>query len=153
MMQPQKSEVKKLIWSKMPMDAYVVRFDGEMIGPASLPHMQLPGVWNIHWLLIEESIEGLTHYKGKPGEFPIEFAVTPAVVGTSIQKVDGKSLGQWAEELTPKQWLKKAAKLDQLILEAVHPQALELAAINAEKYQANKGNIVHLNLHRMRKQN
>lgn len=127
-------------WTKMPKEAYVIQYNGQTIGPALLTENLLPGVWNITFLALGEHLEMLSEYTGDPGDFPISFKVTPAIVGTSFQSIDGKSLGEWAEELTPAQWLKKANRTEDLIVEKVFPRTLELMAITAKKHNSRQKN-------------
>jgi len=127
-------------WTKMPKEAYVVLHNGRLVGPAMLKENQLPGVWNITYLVLGQHLEALGAYEGDPAEYPGTFRVTPAVIGTSFQVVDGKTLGQWAEELSPAQWLEKARQVEDLIIEKVYPGSLELASATAAKYNPCKNN-------------
>ena len=110
-----------LIWSPLPKEAYSILNQGQMIGPFCAAHMGMQGVWNIQWLCIAETLEALRTYEGATGEFPVSFNCTPAVVGASLQKSGDKTLGEWAEELTPTQWINRAVSVPNFILAAVYP--------------------------------
>jgi hypothetical protein len=113
-----------------------------MFGPGLTPEGSLPGVWNITYLLIADPVEALLGFDSDPGEFPTAFTITAAVVGTSLQRVDGKTLGEWAEELTPTKWIALALTVDKLILTAFSPQWALLAEDNAKRIRGNRGNVV-----------
>jgi len=110
-----------MIWSHLPKEAYAVLYQGEMVGPGTAKHMDLPGMWNILYLCASQAIEGLRAYNGDPADFPVVFNCMPAVVGAAMQVSDNKTLGQWAEELTPTQWIDRALTVPNFILAAVYP--------------------------------
>ncbi|OGQ87511.1 MAG: hypothetical protein A2512_04475 [Deltaproteobacteria bacterium RIFOXYD12_FULL_56_24] len=111
-----------LIWSPLPKEAYSVLHQGQMVGPFCAEHINMPGVWNIQFLCIAEALEALRSYEGDTGEFPVSFNCTPAVIGASLQKSDAdKTLGEWAEELTPTAWIDRALTVQNFILTEVYP--------------------------------
>jgi len=103
------------------MKAYAVLHEGQLVGPFLDEHLSLKGVWNIQWLCIAEALESLRSYEGDTGNFPVSFQSTPAVVGASLQLSDGRTLGEWAEELRPTAWIDRAMSVPNFILAAVYP--------------------------------
>lgn len=116
---------------------------------ADSPGMELPGVWNIVYLCAHKALAPLLSYDGDPAEFPVRLAITPAVVGTSLQSVNGKTLGEWAEELGPAEWLDKAKTLGKdLLLEAVYPGWLSIADIPERTADGEMGELIQVDFGR-----
>jgi hypothetical protein len=131
-----------MIWSTLPRESYSVYINGDMYGPGLTSEGKMPGVFNITWLMIAEPLEALLNFEGDPLEFVTAFEVTPAIVGTSLQRVNDKKLGEWAEELPPSKWIDLALTVDKLILAAYAPLWELLARENAKRYRELAGNVV-----------
>jgi len=129
-------------WSSLPKESYSIHHEGHMFGPALTPEGRLPGVFNITWLLIAGPLEALLQYDGDPQDFPVSFNVTPAVVGTSLQIINGKTLGAWAEELTPSAWIELALQVPKLILTQYSPHWVLLAKDSAATFRQTGANVI-----------
>lgn len=118
MIPPIETKQKPKCWSPAPKESYGILYEGRWLAIADSPGLDLPGAWNILYLCTHELLDTLLNYSDDPGDFPVELAVTPAVVGTSLQNVDGKTLGEWALELSPAEWLEKAGRIRTVLVSA-----------------------------------
>ena len=137
-------------WSSLPKESYSIHHNNQMFGPALTPEGRLPGVFSITWLLIAEPLEALLQYAGDPQDFPVSFNVTPAVVGTSLQIINGKTLGAWAGELTPSTWIELALQVPKLILTQYAPHWELLARENAAAFRGVAHNVISVDFRKGR---